>query len=225
MFMVKGQRSKVKGQLLLELLVTVGVVAVVAAIVAQVVHVSLKSNQGGGEKNVALGLAEAEFDAVKSAATENWLNLYNLTHSTGTTVYYAAQSSSKWTISTTGTESVIINDDPYSRSFYVQNTCRDTTTRAITGITDSSGVATSTCVTSGGSADPSTQKITATVSWPTGGPITYSDYATRWRNFVCVQSSWNGGSTSSVATCPSTYYASSTNVTAGTNLQLCSGGC
>ncbi|GEM_PF-1962257 len=214
-----------RGQLLLELLVTISVVAIIAAIVAQVVYTSLKSNQSASEKNVALGLAEETFDSVRSASTENWLNLYNLSHGTGTTTYYPLQSSGKWTINNTGTQSTAINNDTYTSSFYVQNVCRSTSSKSISGITDSGGAATSTCATSGGTADPSTQSVTASVTWSTGGPITYSDYITRWRNIVCVQSSWAGSATSSVATCPTTNFSSTSNITVGGNLQLCAGGC
>ena len=223
-----GHKSSVigckSGQLLLELLVTIGVAAVIAGIVAQIVYVSLKSNQSGGENNVALGLAEETFETLKNTATENWGNIYDLTHSSGTTVYYPAQLSGKW-VNVTGTESVVTNGVTYSRSFYVQHTCRDTSTRAITGVTDTQGVATTTCTTSGGSGDTSTEKVTATVSWSTGNPISYVDYVARWRNTVCSQTSWAGGSTSSVVTCPSTTYGSSTDVTVGATLELCSGGC
>ena len=114
-----------RGQLLLELLVTIGVVALIAGIVAQIVYVSLQSNRSGGESNVAQGIAVETFDAVKSATTENWLYLYDLTHSSGTTVYYPTQSGGKW-VNVTGTESIVTNDTTYSRSFYVQHVCRDT---------------------------------------------------------------------------------------------------
>jgi type II secretory pathway pseudopilin PulG len=208
-----------RGQLLLELLVTIGVTALIAGIVAQIIYVSLRSNQSGGESNVAQGLAEETFDAIRNATTENWLNLYNLTHSSGTVVYYPAQSGGKW-VNTTGTESVVVNGVAYSRSFYVQHACRDVSTRAITGVTDTQGVATTTCTVSGGSGDTSTEKVIATVSWSTGNPISYVDYVTRWRNQTCVQTSWAGGSTSSAVTCPSTTYGSSTSVTVGATLEL-----
>lgn len=81
----------------------------------------------------------------------------------------------------------------YTRNFYVENVCRST---GATGEIVSAGGA---CA--GGSADdPSTQKITVSVSWPTGvttTQLTLTDYLTRWKNAIFEQSDWSGGVDSS----------------------------
>ena len=211
--------SSESGQLLLEILVSIGVAAVIIALGAQLFYVSQRANKIAGEKNVGIGLLEETFDATRSATTEKWQNLFDLTK--GSTNYYPQASGTKWAL-TSGSESVTISGIIYTRSFTVQNVCRHDTTRDITGITDSNGSAT-TCAGSPVN-DPSTQKVNVTISWPDADALTASDYVTRWRNKICLQTAWSTVS-SSVTTCPDTTYDSQTNITPGTDLQLCSGGC
>lgn len=114
----------------------------------------------------------------------------------------------------TGSENIItVNGVDYHRYFYIQNVCRDAATREITGSTD-----TSTCAS--GTQDASTLKIAATVSWP-GGIISSSDYITRWKNAVCIQTEWATLDTSTSAKrCPVTTYDNNTSMTIGTSLTL-----
>jgi type II secretory pathway pseudopilin PulG len=178
------------GQILLEVLLAIAVAAGVAVLGSQLVVVSLNGNKIAGNNSVASGLAEETIEAAKGAALENWYNFYSLTH--GSTQYYPLKSSGKW-VMTAGAESVPLNRALYSRYFTIQNVCRNITTRQITGITDSSGSAT-TCVGLSGSAfDPSTQKVTAFVSWPNAAVISDTDYLTRWRNVICTNTDWVGG--------------------------------
>lgn len=218
--------KKQSGQLLLEILVAVSVAAIVFTLGAQLVYVSLQSSRLAGEKNTALGLAEETYETVRSAATEKWQNLYNLTK--GSANYYPTKVSGKWVINNSGIETVTINNINYSRSFTAQNVCRDATTRAITGITDSSG-STTTCATSGGSHDPSTQRVSVSVSWPNATTLINSEYLTRWRNKVCPQINWDANATPGAppaTACPVTIYDNRSNITPGASLQLCfSSGC
>lgn len=216
MLKVKSQQ----GQLLLEILIAISAAAIIVTIGGQIIYVSMQGNKISGDRDVAMGLVNETFEAVRGAATEKWQNVFDLTE--GTTNYYPNISAGKWVL-TSGTENVIINNITYNRSFTVQNVCRDTgAQRNITGITDTSG-STATCATSSGSYDPSTQRITAYVSWPNASAISSSEYITRWMNKVCTQTSWSAGS--GVSTCPATLYESQSNITTGVSLQLCSGGC
>lgn len=190
--------SSSSGQLLLEVLVSIGVVVAIIAIGSQIIYVSTRSNQLSGEKSIALGLADETFEAVRAVSIENWQSLFNLTKDSN---YYTASSSGKWVLSS-GSESVTIDSKIYARSFIIQNICRDNSSRNITGITDSSGVAT-TCSGSGGSHDPSTQKITATITTPSTNIISAIDYITRWRNKVCVQTIWATMDVNASTTCAS----------------------
>lgn len=209
-------KNSQKGQLLLEVLVAIAVVAVIVGVGSQVVFVSMKSNKAAGEKNSSQGLSVETFEAVQSAASEKWQNLYNL-NKDGTN-YYPTSTDGKWAIAT-GAESIVISGMTYSRSFTVQNVCRDDSTRSITGITDSNGSSTTACTVSGGSPDNSTQKINVSISWPDAEPFSYSQYMSRWRNKVCVQTTWSSQG-SGAAACPATTYTSSTNITTSTGGSL-----
>lgn len=185
-----------RGQLLLEILIAVGVAAVVLSVVSQLVLVSLNSNKATVESTIAENLAQEEFKAVGAIAFSKWQNLYNLTKATSSH-YFATSTAGDWATST-GDEAINLNSLNFTRYFTVANVCRDDVSKSI--IT-AAGVPP---CTAGNSDDPSTQKITVTVSWP-GGTITRSDHLTRWRNQTCVQTSWIT-SGSGTTTCPATYY-------------------
>lgn len=215
-----GNHNLESGQLLLEIVIVIAVATVVIAVTSQMTYVSLQGNKMAGDKNVALGILEETLEGVRSAATERWPNLYDLAK--GQTAYYPQKSAGTWVI-TSGTENVTMNGINYSRSFTIQNICRDASTRDITGITDSTGSAT-TCTSSGGTLDPSTQQVSAVVSWSGGAQVTSQEFLTRWRNKVCVQTGWTGTG-SGTNSCPSTSYESKTNIntTSGTSMELCNG--
>lgn len=206
------------GQLLVEALIAIALAAIVVSLGVEMIYSTLMSDQLAGRMNVAAGLIEETLETVESIATEKWQDIYNLTK--GSAEYYPQQSSGKW-IAASGAESVSIDGVNYSRSFTVQNVCRETdSSKDVTGITDSNG-STTTCVQSGGSFDPSTQKINAAVSWPGGNPVTASKYLSRWRNKVCLQTSWSS-SGSGPSNCPVDVYESKSGInTAGGKLELC----
>lgn len=209
------------GSLLLEVLVAIAAAAVVVTLVSQSTYVSLYGSRAATEKSVALGIAEEVFEGINSASTEKWQNLYNLTKNS--VVYSVATSTNKWVINS-GSKVVTVDTKNYTQSFIVENVCRDNSTRDLTGITDASGTA-ETCTSSGGIHDPSTQKITITVSWQGSEPLTMINYITRWKNKTCDQTDWSGGVSSGASTCPDNKYGGKTNIDATTDLKLCSGGC
>ncbi len=186
----KFPHSSQKGALLLELLIVTSILAVILSIGAQSVFVSMQSGKVSGESDTAMGLAGEALEQSRSVADEKWQNIYDLTKGSQ---YHFTQSGTKWATST-GSELIALNTGSFTRYIVVQNICRDTTAgvRNVTGITDTDGTAT-TCTTSTGAFDPSTQKVTVTVSWQgSGSPVTISDYFIRWRNKVTNQTSWTG---------------------------------
>ncbi len=209
------KESKESGQLLIELLLAIAAAAVIIMLGSQLLMVSLRSGKSSSERDAAVGLAKETFEAVRAAAGEKWQNLYNLTK--GSAAYYPQKPAGKWAI-VSGTENVTVGEIVFGRSFTVQNVCRDNSSRNITGITDSAGAATA-CVASGGSNDPSTQRVTTAVSWGEDS-ISWSEYVTRWRNLTCVQTDWSGGTGSGTTTCsvttPVTTYGGATNIDFGT---------
>ncbi len=97
------------------------------------------------------------------------------------------------------------NSRPFTRYLSVENVNRD-----------SGG----SIVATGGTEDPSTQKVTATVSWSQfgGSPqIQASEFLTRSKNEITQFSNWNGGSgAEGPVTSPNTGYSSQTKIDAST---------
>ncbi len=122
---------------------------------------------------------------VESGGTPANYGIYNLTKGSGNNYYLdPVKSPFEWVVPVSPAigETVTVpavGGIPYTRYFYVENVFRDTTTGNI--------------VTSGGTEDPSTQKVTAVVVWPGGGQIQNVKYLTRNRNEVVQQTDWSGG--------------------------------
>ncbi len=194
--------NKKSGSLLLELLIVIGVVAIIVPVIAQVVISSLNVNRWSTENKVAIDLADEVTKAVEGAIFEKWQNVYDMTKGQASH-YFTIKSNGAWIINS-GDEALNVNNINFTRYFSIFNVCRNTLTRAI--IMDPS---TPPCP-DGSSDDPSTQKITVTVSWK-NGTLTKDYYLTRWRNQVCHQTNWSGTS-SGTTTCPNTVYESATDI-------------
>ena len=82
----------------------------------------------------------------------------------------------------------IYKSQSFSRRFFVENVCRTNDgAYSITEIYPCAGLV----------EDPSTQRITATAEWITGGKSYESrltEYVTRWKNRIFHQTDWSGGS-------------------------------
>jgi len=74
---LKSQRPNElsRGQLLLEILLSIAIAATVLGIGGGLVYVGLKGNKASIEKDVALGIADEAFEAVRAVAFEKWQNL------------------------------------------------------------------------------------------------------------------------------------------------------
>ncbi|MCX6756709.1 MAG: hypothetical protein NTW35_00940 [Candidatus Nomurabacteria bacterium] len=205
-FYILPKTFHLKGSLLLELLIVISILAVILAIGAQSISLSLRSGKISGERDVATSLASEALESVRGATEEKWQNLYTLTKASQN--YYATTSSNKWIISS-GTETISINNAIYTRYFTVNNVSRDLSTRLIETSYNSLHD------------DPSTQQVTVTVSWVGGVPVVVNEYFFRWKNKVCNQTSWSSSGSSGVKTCPDTTYGSATNLgTPGASLQV-----
>lgn len=199
-----------RGALLLELLVVIALLAVIVSVVANGVYLSMRSNKSSAERSVANALGAELMEATRSAADENWQNIYGLTKATQH--YYATSTAptGKWTL-IAGDETVTLNGIAYTRYITINNVSRDSTTRNI--------------LTTYASAndDPSTQLVTANVSWSGGAAVTFNEYFLRWKNKSCAQSSWTtGGTGNTVQLCSAATYDvkdAGINVTGGLHLQ------
>ncbi|MFH0890490.1 MAG: hypothetical protein V1856_00470 [Candidatus Liptonbacteria bacterium] len=198
-----------RGQLLMELLLAVSALAILGGLAAQMVIVSIRGNRVSNERGVAQGLMNETLEAVRSVAEEKWQNIYNLTKSSQH--YYPVASSTRWIV-TAGDENVSANGITYTRYLVVNDVSRD----ASRDIENSYNAAND---------DPSTQKITVSVSWPNADALSNDIYILRWRNKVCAQADWFSGGATGVKNCPETTYDTKTNITASSSLELCAGGC
>lgn len=193
---------KKNGSLLLELLIVIGVMAIVIPLVAQIVVSSLNMNKWTVDNKVALDLVSEELKAIDGVSFEKWQNIYSK-QKISTAHYYTVKNAGAWSLSL-GDESLLINNVNYTRYFTISDVCRDDTTKLIITATG-----TPPC-TAGNSDDPSTQKVTVTVSW-TGGTISKDYYLTRWRNKICHQTTWSGTGSGPVS-CPSSLYESANSI-------------
>lgn len=179
-----------RGQLLLEILIVVGILAVVGALVSQLIIVSMRASKASNESNVAMALSREIVESVTAISFQNWLSIYGLDKDGSK--YHTATTTTSWSI-IPGVETVKFNDLEYARYFTVENVSRD-----LNKLIESGYVA--------GHDDPSTQKLTVFVGY-NGATTTVFQYLTRWRNKTCVQTGWSGTG-SGTTTCPSTLYES-----------------
>ncbi len=173
-----------RGFSLFEVLITISIFAVVGVSISQLIGVGLQANRTSGQKTVAIELAQETLRAVNAIFTEQWNNIYTLAKGSGN-AYYPANTIAlcgtiKWCVRS-GTESASANNLTYIRSFYVENVSR-------TGGNIDTAY-------SAPNDDPSTQKVTITISWRDAGAnqlgaITISDYFTRARNAAASQTQW-----------------------------------
>jgi type II secretory pathway pseudopilin PulG len=193
--------KKMSGALLLELLIVIGLFAILVPLVAEIIVSSLSANRVAIENMAAVSLIDETIEAAESVSFANWQDIYNLTKSSAH--YYPAKVAGAWTVAS-GDEVLNVNGQNYTRYFTINNVCRDNTTR---NIITTSGVPP---CTTGNSDDPSTQELAILVSW-NGRTVSKTAYLTRWRNKICNQTDWTGTG-SGTSTCPSTLYESATSI-------------
>ncbi|MCK9187170.1 MAG: hypothetical protein PHS16_01985 [Candidatus Colwellbacteria bacterium] len=178
-FKVKKRSScfNEKGQSLVEILIAVGISATLVGSVVSTYVVSLRSNANARLSAIGTQLAQETYDNVKALAEANWVDIYSVTK--GAT-YYLSLAGDTFDISS-GTQVVEVDEVQYTRSFIVENVQR--------GIGGD-------IIEIGGSDDPSTQKITVTVTWPIAGETdstAITGYISRNRNASLRSTNWTEG--------------------------------
>ena len=184
-----------KGQILAELIIAIAITAVLAAIGAQLLNVSLYSAGVSEDRQAASRLAEEIFEAMRAitqgntSSTQGWNRLYlppdgfgNATSSKGTgNFYYVEVVDNQWQIAS-GTEDIILEGKTYTRKFIIENICRDNSTHS---------VSTTTIPCPGGNyEDPGAQKVIITISKTDAPDFEFSEYFTRYLNESSPQNSW-----------------------------------
>lgn len=166
-----------RGVILVELMLALAILAIIGGLITMTFYAGQRSGRAALKRTQAVQLAQEAIDAAKSVAEEDYITLYNLTKGSN---YYPAVSAGKWTL-TAGTESIELDGDTFTRAIVIDNVSRDGS-----GNIESSYNASND--------DPSTQKMTSTVSVTGQTDVVLKNYYTRWRNTVPAQSDWSGGS-------------------------------
>lgn len=165
------------GQIILEVVLGIGVAVFFIVGAAGLAAVSLKAVDVAAKKTAALAFADSVMDEVKIArdASGGWSKL--LTSCTTASPCHTETSGGNWTI-VAGTANDVTN-------FYTQKIVIDDGKRDVSGNLNDSGTIN----------DPSTKKVTVTVSWgsPIIGTVSIAQYFTRFANSAFTQTDWSGG--------------------------------
>ncbi len=168
--------SRNEGQSLLEILIALVVGSIFVIGATSVIIPSLRSNTQAGRIQVSSALGKELLENAKVFSEADWHNIYNLNKGSANH-YYLTTSTSPFS-AVVGDESLIVSTTTYTRYFYVENVGRD---------------ASGNILSSGGTDDPSTQKITVVYSWAGGPANSFIIYLTRYVNKVLDQTDWSGG--------------------------------
>ncbi len=174
------KKSTQKGQLLLELLLAIAVLAAVGLTFATMLDNSLSYGRYFKNYSTANGLLTELQERAKALADYNWNAIYNITKgpcSDETCHYTIVKNGSQWQIQQ-GEETISLNDVDYKRYLIVYNVKRDSSTENIVG--------------TGGINDPLTQKIVIYINWE-NKTKSISSYITRAYEETTDQTDWSDG--------------------------------
>jgi prepilin-type N-terminal cleavage/methylation domain-containing protein len=200
-----------KGQSLVEVIIAIAVGAILIGGATAIIVPVLRSNLETRNVGIATSLAQEYLENIQALAESDWRIIYNPPAAKGiNSQFYLAPSSTSFML-VSGATSSMIETKVFTRYFSIENVNRN-----LCGVSDITTDATTTCSAGPGSAgvgdDPSTQKITIAVSWPTSS-ITRVEYLTHNINKVFVQTDWSGGpGQEGPITSPNDKFASSTNI-------------
>lgn len=147
MSMQKKLYCNTKGVTLIEALIATSIIMAFLVALVSVHNTYLSSSLSDLFEVKATYLAEEGMEAVKGLRDASWTN--NIASQANDTSYYLAFSNGAWTLTTTP----LLIDSKFSRTVRFSSVGRDSS---------------SDIVTSGGTSDPNTRKVTVVVSWPLG---------------------------------------------------------
>ena len=169
----KGKRKKLKfiekirGIGLIEILIVTAVLAVGFLAVISFLIFSRGVTFQIARVTGATSLAKEAIEAVRGMRDEGWNTNIELALDTATpATYYPVIFADKWTLSTTNPGKI---NNLYTRTVVVEDVGRDGNDNI---------------VASGGSADPNTKKVTATVTWTEAGRNKQATITTYITNFL-----------------------------------------
>ena len=176
--------NKLRGQLLVETIISLGVLAVILAAITPLFMVATTSPQEAWKKETALNFAKETLAGLKVLKEENWNNIYRplgTTNKGEDNPYHLATGAGKWILAA-GSQTVPLNGTNFNRLIIINNISR-------TGLNGAGEIEQ---IFTPAREDPSTQKITIQVSWENRPPIKLEEYLGRWQNDIWEQTDWAG---------------------------------
>lgn len=160
------QNSRFKSQKgfgLIEIIVSAAIITISFVAILSFILFSREATLRAQRSTEALSLAEEALEVTRKIRDDGWTA--NIASKTAGTTYYPTVSGNSWVLQTT-------NPSPtsyYTTTIVFSNTSRD---------------ASDNIVTSGGTNDPDTKKVVATVSWSDPGTknVTLTSYITNFNN-------------------------------------------
>ncbi len=174
-------KNKEKGQMLAEILVAVIIAAIIIGGISTTVGTSVITGDKVRQMTSAITVIQETIEGVKVITESGWIDLYCLPSGTcpgtkGTSNHYFLNYiNGRWQIQAGENHRIMDNID-YTFYFIVENVNRD----ALGNI-----------VSSGGTEDPSTKKITATVNWDPNNSISMVEYLMRTTSSYFSDYNWN----------------------------------
>jgi type II secretory pathway pseudopilin PulG len=152
-----------KGFGLIEILISATVLTIIFISVTSLILFSRDATLKAQRNTEALSLAEEALEVVRKMRDDGWTT--NIASKTSGTTYYPNISGSSWVLQTT-------NPDPtsyYTTTIVLSNTSRDSSDNI---------------VSSGGTNDPDTKRVVATVAWSDSGSksVVLTTYITNFNN-------------------------------------------
>ncbi len=192
--------KKNKGQALIEVLVASGIIAIVAVSAMLMINSALISQKKTKDAHAASQLLIEAQEAIRALAEKDWQ--YYISTTTPVNRYSISTTTSGWLLSSS-TQVININGINYTRYLTLDNVLRD----------DTVGNQDDKIVSSGGTIDPATKKLTVYVSWPNGAILSFSEYITRYYNETWVDTDWSGGfAAATTLTNPGNIFSTSTGI-------------
>lgn len=170
------------GQSLVEVLIAVAVGAILITAAAGAIVPALRINTQTNRAQTGTALAKELLENVRVWAEGDWHNVSNLATSSAFH-YYLITSSSPFSASD-GEQSISVATTTFTRYFYIDDVYRNASDVLITSMGPEGASA---------KFDPSTKRVTVAYSWPQNATHTISEYITRNRNNVYIQTNWSGG--------------------------------
>lgn len=173
------------GQLLVEVIISIGLIAVMIAAVIPLVMSGVNASSKENEKFIATLLVKEQIEAVKNIKEGDWNEIYfpaGTTNKGLTNFYHPEVSAESWVLAS-GKENIIKNNMKFTRFLTIENVSR-------TGL-NAAGEIESTYNPS--KEDPSTQRITSVVTLANSQNIVIVEYFSHYKNEIWAQTDWQGG--------------------------------